>query len=252
MLTFPTLITGTATGMRISSVDGTAFLDNCAALVPYADGNHLVEIYDASNRMLQGYLKAQGSGETYTELVTGDNSTFASDTGFWAKSPGIVIGSNVCTFQNQLWASTSGIYKEFQTNTGCLYYSSFDIVSISGSSPGFRAIYGGSSDVLNRGTLRSSPGTYTEYKTCNSGTYMAFNATQTTMQGAIDNVIYKQVLTPSASGATIVSTKGGTTYNFAYKNTSFTYNAASYRYAIYDTLKVSRPTRYMGVSTHNI
>jgi hypothetical protein len=38
----------------------------------------------------------------------------------------------------------------------------------------------------------------------------------------------KQVLTPSSSGATIVSAKGGTTYNFAYKDTSFTYNAASY------------------------
>ena len=53
MLTFPTLITGTATGMRISSVDGTAFLDNCAALVPYADGNHLLN-YDSANRMLRG------------------------------------------------------------------------------------------------------------------------------------------------------------------------------------------------------
>jgi len=38
----------------------------------------------------------------------------------------------------------------------------------------------------------------------------------------------KQVLTPSATGVTIVSTKGGTTYNFAYKDTSFTYNAESY------------------------
>lgn len=38
----------------------------------------------------------------------------------------------------------------------------------------------------------------------------------------------KQVLTPSSSGATIVSTKGGATYNFGYKNASFAYNAASY------------------------
>ena len=63
MLTFPTLITGTITGLRISSVDGTAFLDNCAALIPYADGNRRIEIYDASGRILQGYLKAQGEGE---------------------------------------------------------------------------------------------------------------------------------------------------------------------------------------------
>ena len=54
---------GTISGLRISSVDGTAFIDACAALVPYADGNHLVEIYDASGRLLRGYLAAAGDGE---------------------------------------------------------------------------------------------------------------------------------------------------------------------------------------------
>ncbi|MCK9517428.1 MAG: hypothetical protein M0R74_00155 [Dehalococcoidia bacterium] len=54
---------GTISALRISSVDGTAFIDACAALVPYADGSHLVEIYDASGRMLRGYLAGAGDGE---------------------------------------------------------------------------------------------------------------------------------------------------------------------------------------------
>ena len=50
---------GTATGLRISSVDGTAFLDNCPAaitnLVALHPGKLLVNIFDASNRMIQGW-----------------------------------------------------------------------------------------------------------------------------------------------------------------------------------------------------
>ena len=41
-----------------------------------------------------------------------------------------------------------------------------------------------------------------------------------------------EVKTPQTTGATIVSTKGGTIYNFAYKNASFTYNAASYNVVV--------------------
>ena len=71
----PVVYRGTISSLRISSVDGTAFLDNCAALVPYADGNHLVEIYDASGRMLRGYLGAAGTGETLgDELHTQSNA----------------------------------------------------------------------------------------------------------------------------------------------------------------------------------
>ena len=47
----------------------------------------------------------------------------------------------------------------------------------------------------------------------------------------IDNVSIRPVTAPSTDGITIVSGKGGTTYNFAYKDAAFAYNAASY-YAI--------------------
>jgi hypothetical protein len=62
---------GTVTGLRISAVDGTAFIDNAGATIPtYADGNHQIEIYDASNRMLRGVLKAAGTGETLSDELT--------------------------------------------------------------------------------------------------------------------------------------------------------------------------------------
>ena len=55
----------TLTGLRISAVDGTAFVDNGSALTPYADGNHQVSIFDSSGRELRGVLKAVGWGENY-------------------------------------------------------------------------------------------------------------------------------------------------------------------------------------------
>jgi hypothetical protein len=51
-----------------------------------------------------------------------------------------------------------------------------------------------------------------------------------------DDFSVKQVLTPSATGVTIVSTKGGTTYNWAQKDASFNYNDSSgYTYEVYKT-----------------
>jgi hypothetical protein len=62
---------GTVTGLRISAVDGTAFIDNAGATIPtYADGNHQIEIYDSDNRILRGVLKAAGTGETLSDELT--------------------------------------------------------------------------------------------------------------------------------------------------------------------------------------
>ena len=57
---------GSLTGLRISAVDGTAFVDNAGATLPtYADGYHEISIYDSSGYELKGILKAQGTGENY-------------------------------------------------------------------------------------------------------------------------------------------------------------------------------------------
>jgi hypothetical protein len=52
----------------------------------------------------------------------------------------------------------------------------------------------------------------------------------------LDNVSLSQVLTPSATGVTIVTAKGGTTYNWSFKDSSFNYNDSSgYTYRLYRT-----------------
>ena len=50
-----------------------------------------------------------------------------------------------------------------------------------------------------------------------------------------DEASVKQVLTPSATGVTITSTPGGTTYNWASVESGFNYNATSYSVDLYAT-----------------
>lgn len=233
MLTFPTLITGTITGLRISAVDGTAFIDNAGATIPtYADGNHSIEIYDSSNRMLKGVLKAAGAGETLgSDLLSGWDLTSG-----WSVTNATIIDSNSFS------TTESGGVSKVIFGAQKLYYCTYIRTGTSGTLLSTGA--GLSQTIIPVGS--------------NSGYLMITNVASIMLRnnaaGTTDvtSMSAQQVLTPSSSGATIVSAKGGAIYNFASKDASFTYNAASYRYAIYDTLKVSRPTRYMGVSTHNI
>jgi hypothetical protein len=231
MLTFPTLITGTITGLRISAVDGTAFLDNCAALIPYADGNRRIEIYNASGRILQGYLKAQGAGETtgsdlvdgWTNYVTTPYETFTPGTG-----PLITQAINA--------AGAIGIAYKTITIANMLLKNTNAVTVASGTAPYISiARNPGGSNKIQFDTNAIS------YRTAASGEY-TYNNALIFAPGAVDFALtaysLKQVLTPSTDGVTIVSTKGGAIYNFTSKDASFTYNDASYRYAIYDTLKV--------------
>jgi hypothetical protein len=84
------------------------------------------------------------------------------------------------------------------------------------------------------GTLRKSVATFTEYRTQVALNYIiiyAIDAGPTTVD--LDNVSYKRILTPSATGVTIVSTRGGSTQSWASQESGFNYNDASgYTYVI--------------------
>jgi hypothetical protein len=221
MLTFPTLITGTITGLRISAVDGTAFLDNCAALIPYADGNHRIEIYDSSNRMLRGVLKAAGSSEGLgADLLSGLD---ISD-GNWTPTTVTINSSAIFTL-----TSTAGSIHRPLLTTDCLYKTS--LVGTKTADRFFLTQVGSSQKIIDANDGYG-------YCTATSARFQFQGAGEVGNTCTITTADLFQVTAPSSSGVTIVSTKGGATQSFASKNDSFTYNAASYRYAIYDTLKV--------------
>ena len=200
---------GTLTGLRISAVDGRAFLDACAALVPYADGSHLVEIYSATG-LLRGYLAAAGDGEdAATDVLTGWNFTSG-----WTPSAGVTI-NDVDTFTT----TGAGQYIYRSANpfaVGALYKVSYDYDQTAGA--------------VNLRHTSTTPiaddGDANKYWTA-SGVSLRIQATLSATVDVTTMTAFA-VTGPSADGATIVSAKGGATENFAYKDASFTFNATSY------------------------
>jgi hypothetical protein len=211
---------------------------------PYMDGNHSIEIYDSSNRMLRGVLKAAGSSETLgDELVTnGDNeAAVMSSENFRQTVTQSSEQAQAGTYSAKavLSGGTDTHYGRWAIDRLKLYKFSGYFYLPSGQTVNRLAIGGDYKTEASFGiskfttltnqwinlSLYTTPyGTLSNHVT--AGSLLQNNADEDYYY--YDTFTIKQVLTPSTSGATIVSAKGGETYNFSYKNPSFTYNADSY------------------------
>jgi len=186
-------------------------------ITPYMDGNHSIEIYDPSNRMVKGVLKAAGtseglSGETITGWGNVDFANFTSSGTNITQMVGTAAGDNCRSNETQ---TVGALYKTGFTSSQAV--ASFNFMNGTLTtlvSPAYVILTS-----LANGA--NAPVYYTAV-----GTYTGFKGVCTDTQ--ISSFTHKQVLTPSALGATIVSAKAGETYNWTYKNPNFTYNAASY------------------------
>lgn len=209
---------GTVTGLRISAVDGTAFLDALPTaatdLVTAIPGEYKFEIYDSAGRQIHGVGKAVGTAETLdSELITAaDDRTFASDTGWWVKT-----GSG--------WGISGGVATHTGTTAGLM--TSGAVLTDNTLVKSAMTVNGGSLALLSSPLNKTIGGIGAQTVYFNPGlTTLAFYTATNAV--TVDDVSLKKVLTPSTAGCTIVTAKGGTTYNFTYKNPSFVFNAASY------------------------
>ena len=191
-----------------------------------------------SNRMLRGVLKAAGSGVTTSTVYTAD---FSAGLDGWSASwsAGYVVGSLVWDTDHAVLtvagnSNSTGrpsIDRTLSMTAGALQFLEMDYSVVSGTPVITSELIGG---VVTSTTITlSGTDTYiTSQHTC-AGTnhnklFLYFNGRDYDFVLNINAMRVKAITAPSSSGATIVSAKGGTTYNFAYKDTSFTYNAASY------------------------
>lgn len=224
---------GTVSGLRISGVDGTAFVDNLPQavldLIALYPGALRFEAYSTNGAGIWGVLKAAGSGETSTEINS--NPTFTSNvTGWssrgsatiaWDANPALLLTITGSAGGVGPSSPASGMMgklckQNFSWIAGT-YNSTMDWFWESNANLPF--------DVSSDGSYASPYHTYTadtQYDTS------CARRTATTGTTKYTNISLLQFTAPSTSGATIVSAKAGATYNFAYKNASFTYNAASY------------------------
>lgn len=197
----------TRANCRLSLAPDLAFVDLVGVnLAPYADGAHKIVIADGAGKTVTGWLAAPGTGETLgAEKLA--NGSFASDTA-WTKATGWTISGGKANWNtDNQWRNLSQAHG---LASGALLRFALDVDAISlpylrvyidwsgsfpweaglydttGSKGGYYAIQGGGSGLLD---------IQAPYDGASTGT--------------IDNASIRQVLTPSATGATIVHAKGG-------------------------------------------
>ena len=226
------MATATLANTRLSLVNGTAFADFSASgtLAPFL--NHRLTVYDSAGKKAIGYIKAAGTGETLGSTLNVSNcinsvgysyATFdgASASGFHA------VGSGA--------TSSGGTAKEIAYSSGGLYKVVYTYTKTSGGNVYSAPAQENHLTVIGATTTKSVSGSAVGYTvvtaTVTNGTWKW--STASAVEFAISDLVIKQVLTPSATGATITSTRGGTTYNWASIESGFNYNDASgYTYTI--------------------
>jgi len=262
---FPTIVAGsiTAGNALIDSTTANAF---CAPvgvdLSPYR--NRLIEFWSTEATPVlwaQAWISATApSEETYLEKLL--NPSF---TGTWASNvPQSWSLNGTQTGTSYLEADDAGdrlrivsdglVMGVYQTSrvtpTGTLQLGSIVVDSITGRMRAGCA----TSDVSNFPFPNiAAAGTYTKYYTVNLVTDPSFYLLRLagyTCDAWISDTSVKNVLTPAATGALLLSTQGGSR-GWQYKHASFNPNAAL-TYRISSHMKVGNPRKFMGVSTfHN-
>lgn len=188
----------------ISGIAGEAFADIAGLnLAPHV-GKYL-ELVDSAGRVRGGFIKAGGGGATYgAELITvAADRDFSVDTGFWNQGPGVTIGAGVAQYA----ASSNYLSRSGLLQIGGLYVTSY---TLSGWAAGYFSSW------IGAGSYSSTPyhaanGTYTDRAVADgTAVYYGMVPGGGAVTVAMDDVSLVRQLTPSATGATIASTPGGT------------------------------------------
>jgi len=213
--------------IRLSLDNGTAFVDfSAAGTLNYLNGK--LTLTDSAGKKAIGYIKSAGTGETFgDELVT--NGTFTSDVANWTVTAPTTIAWNASGYADIARATGSGLASQTLVNSlGMALKGSINVIALS-NKVGLRiASISFFADTSSTGVVSG----YMCAPVSNGGLGIAAS-NSTTATCTVDDVSVKQVLTPSATGATITSTRGGTTYNWASIESGFDYNDSSgYTYTI--------------------
>lgn len=237
--------------MRLSMINGTAFADFGATGILTSHIGAKLTITDSAGKKLVGYIKTAGAGETYgSQLLSNSNAGGGTD---WTGGPpptgwntdgctlAAVAGGHLGNNALQITRSSGSYqaaYQVYGVSLGALYMANMWVKSgTSGDDSYYIATWDGSAGTNMRWGTTSASWTQSP-----NGYWIASNtivflylekvsATAGTM--LFDNVTFAQVLTPSATGVTIVSTSGGSTYNWASEDSGFNrYDANGYTYKI--------------------
>lgn len=219
--------TVTQANMRISTAAGVSFVDFSAATVLTSRLGYLLKIKDSAGKVIQGFVRNAGTAEGLGDEILADPS-FDADAS-WQKLTGWTVSGGNAIANNP--AVDYRIWQVFTKTAGQLYKGSAVVSALTAGAMRFNI---GNVAVGNF----TSAATITGYATVTgvvNGIYGLAANTAGDLQAAVASLGFKQVLTPSATGVTISSTKGGTSLdNWAAKDSAFNYNDASgYSYELW-------------------
>jgi hypothetical protein len=231
--------------LKLSAIDGTAFVDFSSAgvLTNYIDAK--LTITDTAGKKVVGYIKAAGTGQTYSaELVT-DGAMAVDDLPSWTRYTadtvadsvsGGVVGNCAEIYRSGGSAGVSGIYQSITSLIGACYIGTGNVkAGLSGSYASWGSYAPGSDYMAAYTDAYSWLGYSNNFTatTINIFIYLFSMSTEVTKKAYHDELSCKRILTPSATGVTIVSEHEGGTYNWTSQESGFNYNDASgYTYII--------------------
>ena len=228
--------------MRLSIVGGNAFADFSVlgSLTSYIGG--LLTITDSGGHTVTGYISAAGTGETYgSQLLS--NPSLGSVSNLSANNATLSIftggGQSADPYLNiTLTGAYGGGLQSFSVSDGMLLKSSAYLKKGTETS-GMWLCLDNSSWSSVACTPEVLPGSWTQftvYGTVNSGSTkfeQFYNGATSGQTSLFDTASAAQVLTPSTTGVTIVSTPGGSTRRWTLEQAGFNRNdPKGYTYTI--------------------
>ena len=245
--------------MILSLVDGTAFVDFSAADVLTDYISKRIVIIDSAGKKIIGYIKAAGTAETYQILSPTACCTDPSDD--QDNTTGWVTNGAIDSVAGGRTGNTLELTAAAANKTTSLSYA-----SIAGAAYKMQAYF--KSGTQNTSYVNTGAG-----YNMNTGDFVCAADWSTvknfvwteTLTSAVkhiylhcrigagtiyfDDVLVRKVLTPSATGVTVVNTPNGSTYNWESIETGFNYNdAAGYTYKISEADSVDA----LGIEGHNL
>ena len=246
---FDPTVVYTSVTLNLSTVAGTAFITNASGSIPWASYlNREVTISDGTNTCA-GYIKAVGTGETLDSETAPPNSCTdpANDvdvtTGWSAGYSALLDSVAGGETGNCLSITENGAASPYAANNlsgtkGALYKVLYSIKAGTEATvrvyvTNVQIVYFENNVEMTAEWQARGPKYFTSWPETGLVTLALINMASMG-SGAnmfFDNVSVKPVLTPSATGCTIVSTRGGSTYNWA-SNGGINANAASFTVTI--------------------
>ena len=224
------LVQGTATGttqLRLSTVDGTAFLDTDGTVPCTSFIGEKIEIVDSAGKKISGFVKAAGDGEDL-DIEKFTDPIYENDAA-WTIGSGWTVNA-AASGKAEATTSTANLTEALTYTAGALYKLVTNCDALTGGT--YQAIIEGT----NIGTAVNTTAAVSWYRTASAAT-SATNGTKatTSLSATFTAISLKKVTAPSSTGCTIVSTSGGATYNWNIKETGFNPNSATFTYRILST-----------------